>query len=310
MIVTVLPNPALDKTVIIPGFTVGRTYREKVLTLAGGKGFNFARALHTLGQRNTVITHFGGYAGQHLRALARRDGLECEGITIEAELRTCLTIVDPQANYRLSEVYELGEVLTEDIWRRLLALAVSHFAGARFLALCGSFPPGLPLTGLHDLLLHAREAGLPALLDTYGPPLPLALELRPALLKVNQHEASSLLGREITTAQQALVAAQELKQRGAREVVITLGSQGAIGLTEQGKSFGWSSPHVQAVSAIGSGDSLFAGIATGLERGLSLTEATRLGVATGAANTLQIGAGRFDLQQVEELLPKVQPLAI
>ena len=64
MIVTVVPNPSLDKTVVIPGFAVGQLYRPaQVVTLAGGKGSNFARALHTLGQQSLVVGPIGGYTG-------------------------------------------------------------------------------------------------------------------------------------------------------------------------------------------------------------------------------------------------------
>ncbi|MBO0778250.1 MAG: hexose kinase [Ktedonobacteraceae bacterium] len=310
MILTVVPNPALDKTVVIPGFNVGQTYRAEVLTLAGGKGFNMARALRTLGHESLVIAPLGGHAGQYLRDLAVRDGLQCDGLERGAELRTCLTIVDPQAGYRLTEVYEQGAPLEPGDWERLVELATRHFEQARFLAVCGSFPSGMPEGGLYQLVQQARVAGLPALLDTYGPQVARALELQPSLLKVNQHEAGSLLEREITTVRQALEATRELQKRGAGEVVITLGNVGAVGLTAEGKVFGWVAPQVAAVSAIGSGDCLLAGIIAGQERGERLPEATRFGIAAGAANTLQIGAGRLELRQVEELLPQVRALPL
>jgi fructose-1-phosphate kinase PfkB-like protein len=84
---------------------------------------------------------------------------------------------------------------------------------------------------------------------------------------------------------------------------------GAVGVDRTGQVFGWTAPQVAAVSPVGSGDSTFAGIAAGLARGQSLSEATRLGVAAGAANTLRVGAGRFDREQVERLLSRVEPLA-
>ncbi len=310
MILILVPNPALDKTVVIPGFKIGQTYRARVLTQAGGKGFNVARALHTLGHDSLVVAPLGGHAGQHLRDLAHHEGLRCDGLALEPELRTCLTIVDPQADYRLTEVYEQGAPLAPSTWEHLAELVACHFAQASFLAVCGGYPSGVPDDGLYHLVQQAQAASLPALLDTYGPQLKQALELRPALVKINQYEAGSLLQREISSVQQALEAARELQQYGAHDVVITLGKLGAVGLTRQGDGFGWAAPHVTAVSAIGSGDCLLAGIAAGLESGQGLLEATRLGVAAGAANALQIGAGRLELRQVEELLPQVQALPL
>jgi 1-phosphofructokinase family hexose kinase len=311
MIVIVLPNPALDKTVVIPGFEVGRTYRAaEVVTLAGGKGFNFARALRTLGEPSLVVSPIGGYTGLRLLELAAQEGLACDGLEVKAEVRTCLTIIDPAAGNRLTEVYEQGISLEAGEWQGLVERAASHFARATFLAVCGSFPPDIPERSLYDLLHQAKAAGLPVLLDTSGPQLVGALELGPALLKINQFEAGEVIGRTLATPAQALDAATDLQKRGAREVVITLGKQGAVGLTSEGRPFGWRAPAVHALCPVGSGDSLFAGIAAGLAHGQSLPGAARMGVAAGAANTLHIGAGRLERQQVEQLLQSVKALPL
>lgn len=310
MLLTITPNPALDKTVVLPGFTVGQTYRAEVLTLAGGKGLNVARAARVLGQPCLALAPLGGYTGRYLRQLAHQEGLDCDGPEIAAELRTCLTIIDPQAQNRVTEVYEQSTALAAGDWERLVDMAASHFNQVHYLAICGSFPGGIPEDGLIRLITLAHAAELPVLLDTYGQQLARSLELRPTLLKINQHEGGALLEDAISTPLQASAAARELQQRGARAVVITLGNLGAVGITAEGEAFGWAAPCVAALSPIGSGDCLLAGIATGLARGKTLPEATRLGVAAGAANTLQIGAGRLNLQQVEELLQQVHPLPL
>lgn len=310
MLLTITPNPALDKTVVLPGFTVGQTYRAEVLTLAGGKGMNVARAARVLGQPCLALAPLGGHTGRYLRQLARQEGLNSDGPEIAAELRTCLTIIDPQEENRVTEVYEQSAALEAGDWERLVDMAANHFHQARCLAICGSFPGGMPEDGLARLITLAHNAELPVLLDTYGPQLARSLELRPALLKINQHEAGALLDDAISTPLQASAAARTLQQRGARAAVITLGKLGAVGITAEGEAFGWAAPRVAALSPIGSGDCLLAGIATGLARGETLPEATRLGVAASTANTLQIGAGRMHLQQVEELLQQVRPLPL
>jgi fructose-1-phosphate kinase PfkB-like protein len=95
-----------------------------------------------------------------------------------------------------------------------------------------------------------------------------------------------------------------------KAVVITLGKDGAVGVDVTGHSFGWIAPNIPSVSAVGSGDSFLAGIIVGLVKGQSLENAVRLGIATGAANTLQIGAAKFELSQVEAMLNIVQPLSV
>ena len=167
----------------------------------------------------------------------------------------------------------------------------------------------MPENGLFDLLEWTHAAGVRTVLDTYGPPMARAIETGPYLVKINQIEASSLVGWPVSNLTEALNAARAIQVRGVQAVVITLGKDGAIGVDVTGHSFGWIAPHIPSVSAVGSGDSFLAGIIVGLVKGQSLENAVRLGIAAGAANTLQIGAAKFELTQVEAMLDIVQPLS-
>jgi fructose-1-phosphate kinase PfkB-like protein len=100
MVLVVAPNPSLDKTITLPGFEPGLIFRpSQILTLAGGKGFNFARALHTLGYPALVLAPVGGYQGQYLVELAGQERLNCHIQPIQGEMRTCLTVIDPLTGY-------------------------------------------------------------------------------------------------------------------------------------------------------------------------------------------------------------------
>ncbi len=308
MILTVVPNPSLDKTAIVPGFELGRTFRpSETLGLAGGKGFNFARAAHTLGQQPLVTGPLGGHIGQLLVDLATREGIRCHAVAIEGETRTCLTIVDP-ATHQITELYERGPALQTADWRRLVETAGQHLPEAQWMAISGSCPPGTPETGLRELVERAGRAGVPALLDTYGPQLTYALCAKPALVKINQHEAAEAVGRPVRSGRDAVEAAARIQRDGAKAVIITLGKLGAAGIDRAGERFGWAAPEVSGMFPIGSGDSLFGGVVAGLARGETLAGALRLGVAVGAANTLHMGAAVFDPDEVEALLPAVRPL--
>ena len=309
MILTVVPNPSLDKTTVVAGFQLGQTFRvPRPLGLAGGKGFNVARALRALGEVPLVVGPVGGHTGRAILDLAASEGLACAPVWIAGETRTCLTIVDPSTS-RITEIYEHGPALGEDDWRAVITQATMQLQTATHMVLSGSYPPGTPPTSLRELVAEAGAARIPALLDTYGPHLAAALESEPTLVKINQHEAASMVGYRIEDATTAAGAALALQGRGAQAVVITLGRQGAVGVDATGRAFGWSAPELPGLYPIGSGDALFGGVIAGLARGESLREAVRLGVAVGAANTLQIGAGIFDPAQVEALLGEVRPLS-
>ncbi len=308
MIIAFIGHPALDKTAVIPGYAIGRTFRvNDVLRLAGGKGFNFARALHNLGGEPLVIGPLAGHTGRLVQALAEAEGIATDPAWIDGETRTCMTVVDP-ATGAITEVYENGPPLPgPDDWRRVVERVRQAAPRASALAVSGGFLPGAPSSALREVVSIAAEAGMPAWLDTYGQQLANAIDLRPALVKINQHEAGDLVGRDVNDADGAVEAARDLRRRGARAAVITLGKLGAAGVDESGAAFAWAAPQAGGLFPIGSGDSLFGGIAWALERGQPLKEAVKLGVAVGAANTLQAGTAIFTREQVERMLGETLP---
>lgn len=310
MILSFMAHPALDKTVVIHGYQIGCTYRTPgVIALAGGKGLNFARALRCLGGDPLVVSPLAGYIGRMVQNLAEDEGLASDPVWVDGETRTCFTVVDPN-NGKLTEVYETGPRLSNaEHWRALIVKLQAWLPQAEALAVNGGFLPNSPDTALCEVIAGARDAGKPVWLDTYGPQVRGALSLHPELLKINQHEAAEIVGAAADTPAQAVAATAELQRLGAQGVVITLGGLGAVGRDAQGRPFGWAAPP-GGLFPIGSGDSFFGGLACGLVNGQTLGEAVRLGVAAGAANTLQAGAGLFTRQQVDMLLPQVSRLLL
>jgi 1-phosphofructokinase family hexose kinase len=310
MILAINMNPALDKTIVVPDFSLGRIFRpSELLSLPGGKGFNFMRALRTLDPKieGLVVGPLGGHMGKMVWNMAQAEGLAWDGIWIEGETRTCLSIIDPHTNCT-TELYEVGPELHPDDWNGLTAKIRSLLSRATWIVFCGSSPRGMPQDGILHLIEEAHAARVHTVVDTHGSSLAQAIETRPYLVKINHHEASALLGWTVKTPAEAINAASEIQSRGVRAVVITLGQEGAIGLDLAGEPFGWRAPSTPNVSAVGSGDSFLAGIVVSLAEDPSLKNAVRLGIAAGAANTLQIGAGKFQRLQVESILDTVRPL--
>ncbi|MCS7061575.1 MAG: hexose kinase [Anaerolineae bacterium] len=314
MLLVFVPHPALDKTVVLPHFAVGRTFRTtEVRQQAGGKGYNFARALHRLGGQCLVVGPLAGHIGQMVHDLARAEGILSDPVWVAGETRVCLDIVDASSGI-ITQVYESGPLVDDRAWTCIAARLEAHVRGGipsfAALVVCGGFMPGAPSQALFDVVGCAHAAEVPIWLDTYGPQLAAALQGRPDLVKINQHEAADLIGHPIDSVDHALEAARALQERGAQTVVITLGKLGAVGVDAHGAPFGWAAPDTGGMFPVGSGDSLFAGLAWRLQQGAALDDALRLGIAAGAANTLQPGAAVFERDQVEALLARVKPLLV
>lgn len=300
MFLTITPNLALDRTLVVPGFETGGVSRAvQVSPVAGGKGINVARALGTLGAKALCMGFIGGHTGRWVSELAEREGLACAWTPIDGETRTCISIVNPDVGGETTQINEPGPATTPGDWAHLTKDALGYTAEAQAICFCGSLPPASNPDAVRGCLSQlASETRL--WVDTSGDALRLAAEVQPYGIKVNQHEIGALLGMDVPDAAAAFRAASMLRERGIACVVVTLGAAGAIMLSEQGR-FHAEAPPIRALSTVGSGDSFLAGLVYGLAADEDHAAALGLAAAVGAANALTIGAGRFDRSTADRL---------
>lgn len=310
MILCINANAAIDKTVIVPGFHLNAIFRpQQVMAFPGGKGINAARGVKTLGGDPLVTGWVGGDAGKFIERGLHGEGIQTDFIHCDFESRTCLSILDPE-NGSLTEIYEKGEsVPTRQIeaFRSRFRANLHRFQAVTF---SGSLPPGVPSTFYAEMLQAARQAGVPAMLDSSGEPLRQGLELgRPTLVKPNLLEFQSLIGRDLSGLEEYARAAQETACLYDTLVVLSLGAEGAIAANAKSVAL-VRPPDITIRSAVGSGDCLLAGVTLGLVRGLSVPDALRQGVAAGTANALTVGAGHFNREDFERVLAGCETLML
>jgi 1-phosphofructokinase family hexose kinase len=290
MLLCFTPNPAIDRVLLVPGFRHAESVRvAETREAAGGKGLNVARVARSLGLPVRVCGPLAGTSGRRLAALAEAEGFDARWCWLQSgESRTCLLVLDRDAPDTLV-INERGPATSAGDWEALARLVAAESASASAVATSGSLPPGVDPSQL-IALLSELAAQRPIYLDTSGAVLVAALELPLALIKVNADELGDALGATIATAAQARAAAAHVQARGPAAVIVTLGRAGAVAV---GAGGAWlaHAPDIAAISPVGSGDAVLAGVAAALGERRSLAEALRLGVACGAANTLTIGAG-------------------
>lgn len=305
MILCVNLNAAIDKTVIVTPFRVGEIHRpEDVTALPGGKGCNVARALQRLGVEPRVMGWVGGYAGQFIEHGLQQEGIDTDFIYSGSESRTCLSILD-STTQTMTEIYEEGEPLPPAKITEMAARFRAVVGQATAVTLSGSLPPGVPPDFYAQLIDMAHAANVPAFLDTSGAALQHGAAARPFLIKPNETEVEILAGRPLATPADLITAAADIAARYRTIVVLSLGKEGAIA-AQDGQIIRIHTPVVEAVSAVGSGDCMLAGLAYAFSQGLPLVEAVKVGVAAGTANTLLIGAGQFRKQDFEAVYAQIQ----
>jgi 1-phosphofructokinase family hexose kinase len=302
MILSVTPNPGIDHVVIVPGFKPGQAITHpETHTVAAGKGVSMARAARTLGADPVCAGFLGGFMGRLHIDLTTREGLKTAWTWLDAETRTCTIIADTEQGIA-TVINEPGPTVSAADWARLCQDVWREAAQASYVSFSGSLPPGSSTEVYGDLIRALMAAGRSVFVDSSGDALRAALAARPTAIKVNGLEAGAILGRPVKTVAEALEAAAELRQRGIDLVALTLGERGAVMVSKDGQ---WMArpPRLQhIVSAVGSGDSFFAGLVSSLEAGLALAEALCRAVAAGAANALSAAAGEFQASQFAAIL--------
>jgi len=290
MLLCFTPNPAIDRVLLAPGFRHAESVRvTEARDSAGGKGLNVARAARALGLPARVCGPLAGANGRRIAALAADEGFEVRWHWLaDGDSRTCLLVIDQGAPDTLT-INERGPTISAADWDALARLVTAEAAQASAVAISGSLPPGVAASQL-TALLRELSGHSTVYLDTSGAALADALDLPLALLKVNADELGEALGSQIATPAEARAAAGHVQARGPAAVIVTFGRAGAVAVDKSGAWLAHS-PVIAAISAVGSGDAMLAGVAAALAEQRGLAEALRLGVACGTANTLTIGAG-------------------
>jgi 1-phosphofructokinase family hexose kinase len=301
MILCITPNPAVDRTILLPHLVLGNVHRaQKVMVAAGGKGFNVARAIRILGSQPLCMGFAGGHSGRQMADLARDEGLQSSWTWTDAETRTCTILVAGDRDATL--INEPGLPLSTTDWKHLLQDIDKQLPSVDLACISGSLPPHSSAEDFQHLLHMLVDSGRQVWVDTSGAALNTALAIPQVCIKVNGNELGEALEVEVNDFSSAGQALDLLGERAPTACVITLGSAGAVLATRTGRWFA-KGPQIRVVSTVGSGDSFLGGLVSALDEGADGTEALRSGVAAGTANALSAGGGRFafaDFQRIRE----------
>jgi 1-phosphofructokinase family hexose kinase len=283
VIAFVAASPSIDRTHVVDALSPGEIHRPRhVVAVAGGKALNAARTAHALGADVHAIALLGGHAGRWVAAALEEEGVTCDAVPGPGETRSCLSVSDGEA---LTEFYEDGPELGAEHWAALEAATARIVAGARWVGVAGSLPPGAPRDAAARLLRVARAAGARVALDVSGEALRLGLEAGPDFVKVNAAEAAAL---DVATAEEL----RALGASGRAAAAITHGADGMELATPEGALLRAVPPRLGAYP-VGSGDAALGGFLAALDAGAGWEDALARAAAAAAANAQVPGAGRL-----------------
>ena len=307
MILTLTPNPSVDRTVEVDALTRGAVLRATGSRIdPGGKGVNVSRALAAHGIDTCAVLPCGGAEGVQLTALLSLAGVDVRTVPISGAVRANVSVVEPDGT--VTKLNEPGPTLTPGEVDAVIEATLKAAQGSAWVVLSGSLPPGCP-DDLYATVLRALPG--PTVVDSSGAPLLAALPAGPDLVKPNREELAEASGLPVDSVGQAVTAARSLLARGAKAVLASLGADGAVLVEATGAWYGHA-PVDAPVSSVGAGDATLAGFLAGGGHGpAALREALAFGsAAVRLPGSRMPGPGDLDRTTVVifDAIPTDRPL--
>jgi 6-phosphofructokinase 2 len=300
-IVTLTPNPAIDKSTVVDRILPEHKLRcDTPKFEAGGGGINVSKAIKRLDGESLAIFPSGGPTGIMLEGLLKEEGVTYQTVPIQNWTRENFIVVESSTNGQFRFGLP-GPDMTVGEGQACLDALLKVRTKPDYIVASGSLSPGLPLDFFAQVARIAKQLGSRFILDTSGEPLQLAVNEGVYLLKPNLGELSKLAGMESLEMEMVDDVAQEIISKGSCEVmVVSLGPSGALLVTKDGYTH-VPAPSVKKKSTVGAGDSMVAGMTWSLAQSKSLQEMVRFGVACGTAATMNSGTELFRKADVDKL---------
>ena len=302
-IVTLTLNPAFDLHCYAEDFKAEKeNFAEIVSFDAGGKGVNISRALCSNGVENTAVIIVGKENGE--RFLNDLEGDVCNIIAIEAEGRIRENITVHTNGESETRISFSGFKAERGVLDKLYEKTSGIINGESIVTLTGSLSKGMDLSSVKDLVMKWKEMGAKIVIDSRSFSLSDLMEVKPFLIKPNREEISNYLGRDISDFDEVVSSAKEIFSSGIENVMISLGSKGALLVCREGV-FTAKPPACTPVSTIGAGDSSIAGFVAAVKEGKGALDCLRNAMAYGNAACLTEGTRPPDRQKVQEIIKNV-----
>jgi len=307
-VVTVTLNPAIDRTVTVDRLTLGAVHRARSsLSNAGGKGVNVAGCLADWGIRPIVTGVLGRDNAAPFEAFFAAKGLDDRFVRAPGETRTNIKIADlstgDTTDLNLPGL-PVSTAIYDAVWETLVAAVRRN----TLVVVAGSLPENLPDVTLAVLVADLVRLGARVVLDTSGEPLARAIapEARhlPHAIKPNRSELEDFAGRRLGSEAEIVEAARALVLRGIPLVAVSCGADGAYFVTAD-EALVARLPPVAALSTVGAGDAMVAGLVAGLAADAPLADVARLGVAFAAAKLAGVGPNLPSEETVRNLATAV-----
>lgn len=287
MIYTITFNPALDYVIEMPKFKVGEiNISPKEYILPGGKGINVSIVLKMLEIDSVALSFISGFVGDEIERKVKKYGIKTDFIKIKNDnSRINVKITTPSQE---TAINASGPYISKNNIE-LLYQKIEKIQNGDILVLAGSIPKEITKDIYQNICQKVENKDVKIIVDTTGELLLNTLKYHPFLIKPNQDELGELFDVKITNQEEAIKYAKKLKQKGAQNVLVSMGSNGAILLDENGYLYKMDTLNKEkCINTVGAGDSMVAGFIAGYQIFNNYEKAFKMGMAAGSATAHSI----------------------
>ncbi len=300
MIYTVTFSPAIDYIVDLTHLEKGAINRSLgEHCLPGGKGINVSIVLANLGTSSIATGFLGGFTGAYIKDELKKQGIASGFVEVDGTTRINVKLRGEEE----TAINGQGPHITPEQIEKLMDV-LSKLTEKDLLVISGTVPSSLP-SDIYEKILERIEDNHPeVIVDATEDILLNTLKFHPLLVKPNQEELEEMFHTVIHNEQELIENATKLLELGAKNVIVSLGGDGALLVGEGIKPLRLPAPKGKVVNTVGAGDSLVAGFIDEYTRSGNIAKAFRRGIATGSASAFSEGLATKE--EVEALLIKME----
>ncbi len=278
MIYTLTFSPAVDYVVDVDDLKIGAINRTKnEIFMPGGKGINVSIVLSNLGMKSKALGFVGGFSGEFIKDELKKKNIETDFVDVDGITRINMKIRSTSE----SAINGMGPILKDgDISKLVEKLKILNKED--YLIISGKIPASVSNAQFENILRVASENGAKIVIDTEGEMLLTSLKYNPFLIKPNKEELEGLFNVTINSDLDIEDYAKKLLDKGAKNVIVSLGSDGAI-FVNKDFVYKFSAPKGDAKNTVGAGDSLLAGFIYEYITSQDMQKALKFAIAAGSA---------------------------
>ncbi|MGX7092780.1 1-phosphofructokinase [Hutsoniella sourekii] len=298
---TITFNPAVDLVLQVEHLELGDLNRATSdHYVVGGKGINMSTILHELGASSVATGFVGGFSGDFIKNELEGAGIDQHFIEVDGITRINVKVKSDSE----TEINAAGHLVTQDKFDQLVSYLDQVLEAGDAVFLAGNAAPGLNKDHYQAIAKLAQEKEARFVLDSNKDLLTACLAYQPFLIKPNQHELGEIFQTKIDDLDQTIHYAKKLQEKGARNVIVSLGGAGSVLVSEAGQVYRANVPEGQVVNSVGAGDSMVAGFTQGFIDTEDYAFSLKQGAACGSATAYSVGIAQRSL--IDQLLDEIK----